>query len=361
MPTISLIKDQYHHLEGTRPRTTFLGSLQTDKSILSRIAQMEYDLVLCTSESFYNSIGTPKPVFKTLALQRKISLIAIDEAHLVSSWNSFHYSIGSVFFVIVHPCSPAYGFVKRLNKQFPGVPLMATTATATPHILADLKLLLGGNPVCVISSVNKANITSHVKELINATQKLIKKAYPHVNGLQDTQASCTALPDGDFVQILHVNNSHRLTISTINCLPGRVNIYDSFVGKNVTLDTKVQIARLLHTPLPEITLHVMNIEQQNNGSDCGLYVIATTTASWHREKMRPHLKIFPKNEREIEEQETLKTEKTKLYCSCRQPECRSEKKVLCCSCGEWYHQRCEGNPNTALSKNILWTCSTSLA
>ena len=91
------------------------------------------------------------------------------------------------------------------------------------------------------------------------------KAYPHVNGLQDTQASCTALPDG----------SHWLTISTINCLPGRVNIYDSLVGKNVTLDTKVQIARLLHTPLPEITLHVMNIEQQSNGSDCGLYVIAT--------------------------------------------------------------------------------------
>ena len=76
--------------------------------------------------------------------------------------------------------------------------------------------------------------------------KLIKKAYSHVNGLQDTQASRTALPDDDFVQILHVNNSHWLTISTINCFPGRVNIYDSLVDKNVTLDTKVQIARLLH-------------------------------------------------------------------------------------------------------------------
>ena len=93
-----------------------------------------------------------------------------------------------------------------------------------------------------------------------------------------------------------MNNSHWLTISTINCLRGRGNIYDSLVGKNVTLDTKVQIARLLHTPLPEITLHVMNIEQQSNGSDCGLCVIATalevcagndpTTGS---EKMRPHL------------------------------------------------------------------------
>ena len=91
MPTISLIKDQYQHLEVTGLRTTFLGTLQTDKSILSMIAQMEFDLVLCTPESFYDSVGTPKPVFKTLALQRRIGLIAIDEAHLVNSWSSFRY------------------------------------------------------------------------------------------------------------------------------------------------------------------------------------------------------------------------------------------------------------------------------
>jgi len=81
MPTISLIKDQYQHLEVTGLRTTFLGTLQTDKSILSRIAQMEFDLVLCTPESFYDSVGTPKPVFKSLALQRRIG----DEAHLVTA------------------------------------------------------------------------------------------------------------------------------------------------------------------------------------------------------------------------------------------------------------------------------------
>jgi len=85
MPTISLIKDQYQHLEVTGLRTTFLGTLQADKSILSRIAQMGFDLVLCTQESFYDSVGMPKPVFKTLALQCRIGLIAIDEAHLVNS------------------------------------------------------------------------------------------------------------------------------------------------------------------------------------------------------------------------------------------------------------------------------------
>ena len=60
--------------------------------------------------------------------------------------------------------------------------------------------------------------------LINSAQTLIKRAYPHAHGLQDTQATRTTLPDADFVQILHVNNSHWLTVSTINLLPGTVHI-----------------------------------------------------------------------------------------------------------------------------------------
>ena len=59
---------------------------------------------------------------------------------------------------------PAYGFL-RLDKQFKGVPLMALTATATPDVLTDLKQLLGGDPVCEISTVNKPNITHHVNEI----------------------------------------------------------------------------------------------------------------------------------------------------------------------------------------------------
>ena len=91
MPTISLIKDQYQHLQSTELRVTYLGTLQTDKAVLSKIAQMEYDIVLCTPESFYDSVGEPKPVFKTLGIQHRIGLIAIDEAHLVKSWSSFRY------------------------------------------------------------------------------------------------------------------------------------------------------------------------------------------------------------------------------------------------------------------------------
>ena len=42
---------------------------------------------------------------------------------------------------------------------------MALTATATPDVLIELKQLLGGDPICEISTVNKDNITYHVHEI----------------------------------------------------------------------------------------------------------------------------------------------------------------------------------------------------
>lgn len=59
---------------------------------------------------------------------------------------------------------PAYDSLKRLPTQFPGVSLMALTATATSSVMDHLKQLLG-DPVCEISSVNKTNITYQVFEI----------------------------------------------------------------------------------------------------------------------------------------------------------------------------------------------------
>ena len=55
----------------------------------SKIAQADYEIVLSTPERFYDEFGEPKSVFKTLCLQKKIGLIAIDEAHLIRLWASF--------------------------------------------------------------------------------------------------------------------------------------------------------------------------------------------------------------------------------------------------------------------------------
>lgn len=102
MPTVSLIRDQFQFLQSRAIRVTFLGSLQMDTAVLSKIAQCEYDIVLSTPESFYDEVGEPKPVFKTLYVQKKIGLIAIDEAHLVHSWSSFRYVVFNIYSIALN-------------------------------------------------------------------------------------------------------------------------------------------------------------------------------------------------------------------------------------------------------------------
>jgi len=71
---------------------------------------------------------------------------------------------------------------------------------------------------------------------IDAGQVLLKKAYPHVDGLQSTILGETLafdIPKGEFVQILNVSGCHWITVSNIGCQPGHINIYDSSPNTHV--------------------------------------------------------------------------------------------------------------------------------
>ena len=91
LPTISLIMDQVKALESTGLRVTFLGSFQKDPLLMGKLAQAKYDIVLSTPESFFDKLGQPKSIFRSLAIQKKIGLVAIDEAHLVRTWRIFRF------------------------------------------------------------------------------------------------------------------------------------------------------------------------------------------------------------------------------------------------------------------------------
>src|SRR4029079_4043502 len=53
-----------------------------------------------------------------------VSLIAVDEAHCISEWG--------------HDFRPEYRQLANLHDHFPGIPMMALTATATPHVQDDI-------------------------------------------------------------------------------------------------------------------------------------------------------------------------------------------------------------------------------
>ena len=103
---------------------------------------------------------------------------------------------------------------------------------------------------------------------------------PYAKGLQDTllqQNLSWDVPTGEFVQILHNEGNHWITISNINVsdTPGfsanTVNVYDSLY-KGTSQETKSLIGQ--YHQGDKVKINIMNVQQQENGSDCGVFAIA---------------------------------------------------------------------------------------
>ena len=200
---------------------------------------------------------------------------------------------------------------------------------------------------------------------IHASQQLIKldPDLQHIRGLQDPiygQSLQFDVVHEEMVQILHSGGNHWITVSTIGSTsPSTVQVYDS-LGKALPLDTKKQVAAILHSPDKEINLEYANVQvriitinfysllhrssfmvlffdlqKQPNHSDCGLFAIANAMALCNGQTpehlyydvkgMRQHLagcledkvfRHFPARKRKVS-QETKKSEAIKVYCSCR--------------------------------------------
>ncbi|MCL7040892.1 hypothetical protein MKW94_008923, partial [Papaver nudicaule] len=74
-----------------------------------------------------------------------LNLIAIDEAHCISSWG--------------HDFRPSYRNLSSLRNHLPGVPILALTATAVPKVQKDvIELLCLHDPLVLKSSYNRPNI-----------------------------------------------------------------------------------------------------------------------------------------------------------------------------------------------------------
>ena len=83
--------------------------------------------------------------------------------------------------------------------------------------------------------------------IISAAQKLMLQHFPHMSGLQPPtlqQAWDFDVHREDFVQILHVHNSHWSVVSNVGCEDGVVNYYDSMYP-SISLLTMQLIASLV--------------------------------------------------------------------------------------------------------------------
>src|SRR5665213_4101102 len=143
---IALMKDQVDALQAGGIAATFLNSslgAPESRQRLRGLHQGEYRLLYAAPERLMLS------GFLSDLQKWNVNLFAVDEAHCISEWG--------------HDFRPEYRQLAQLRKIFPGVPLMALTATATTRVREDIvKLLELREPACFVASFNRPNLTYRV-------------------------------------------------------------------------------------------------------------------------------------------------------------------------------------------------------
>ena len=147
-PLISLMKDQVDGLLASGVRAAMYNSTlaaHEAHDVIRRLHHGELDLLYVAPERMM------RPSFIQSLQQLDIALIAVDEAHCVSQWG--------------HDFRPEYAALGELRPHFPGVPLIALTATADPQTRDDVVRILGlGDAQFFASSFDRPNIKYTVLE-----------------------------------------------------------------------------------------------------------------------------------------------------------------------------------------------------
>ena len=168
-PLIALMKDQVDALRTSGIAATFLNSTLGANEARERFRGLhrnEFRLLYVAPERLMMEN------FLESALNWNIAQIAIDEAHCISEWG--------------HDFRPEYRELKKLRAQFPDVPIMALTATATKRVRDDIvKQLKLHRPRCYVASFNRPNLTYRVMPKSSAYQQVLDfvRARPNESGI----------------------------------------------------------------------------------------------------------------------------------------------------------------------------------
>ena len=99
--------------------------------------------------------------------------------------------------------------------------------------------------------------------IINAVQKILRKQFPDVSGLQDTGLGLLCnftILKGEFIQILH-SPGHWLTVSTVGLAHPHVAVFDSMYS-TISTPVALQLASILCTSCKCIQLEFMDVQKQ---------------------------------------------------------------------------------------------------
>jgi len=176
-PLIALMKDQVDALQAAGVPATFLNSSLAAGESRPRLRGLhhgEFRLLYVAPERLMLS------GFLEDLKRWNVNLFAIDEAHCISEWG--------------HDFRPEYRQLSTLRTQFPDVPLMALTATATERVRGDIVTQLHlREPRCYVASFNRPNLTYRVSAKSGSYDQILNftRARPRESGIIYCQARKT--------------------------------------------------------------------------------------------------------------------------------------------------------------------------
>ena len=111
---------------------------------------------------------------------------------------------------------------------------------------------------------------------INLAQDILGTQFKLKDRFQDTILGQKKMfkPKEHFVQILHNKSFHWVTVSNVNSKSGSVDYYDSLFHGGIKDHIKLQIPNISKTENSELEIQIRSCQQQKNGVDCGIFVVA---------------------------------------------------------------------------------------
>ncbi len=148
-PLIALMNDQWRRLIAAGHPVAMISSGMTPdaaRTALDQVRSGAARIVYCSPERFASN------VFLDALAQRRIDLMAVDEAHCVSEWG--------------HDFRPDYLRLPEIAERLGRPPVMACTATATKAVAAEIVSRFGlRKPLQVRSGFDRPNLSFDVVRL----------------------------------------------------------------------------------------------------------------------------------------------------------------------------------------------------